>query len=67
MEHRRVVDITGDDKKSIVLKDGESFSADAVILATGAKWKELGIPGEKEYLGQGVAFCPHCDSPYFKG
>jgi alkyl hydroperoxide reductase subunit F len=38
-----------------------------LILATGAKWRELGIPGEKEYLGRGVAFCPHCDGPFYKG
>ena len=37
------------------------------ILAMGAKWRELGIPGEKEYLGRGVAFCPHCDGPFYKG
>ena len=36
-------------------------------MATGAKWRELNIPGEKEYLGRGVAYCPHCDGPYYKG
>jgi alkyl hydroperoxide reductase subunit F len=41
--------------------------AGALIIATGAKWRELGIPGEKEYLGRGVAFCPHCDGPFYKG
>jgi alkyl hydroperoxide reductase subunit F len=38
-----------------------------VIVTTGAKWRELGVPGEKEYIGRGVAFCPHCDGPYYKG
>jgi alkyl hydroperoxide reductase subunit F len=38
-----------------------------VILATGARWRELGVPGEKEYIGSGVAYCPHCDGPFFKG
>ena len=36
-------------------------------MATGAKWRELGVPGEKEYIGRGVAFCPHCDGPYYRG
>ena len=35
--------------------------------ATGAKWRELNVPGEKEYLGRGVAYCPHCDGPFYKG
>jgi alkyl hydroperoxide reductase subunit F len=39
----------------------------AVIIATGAKWRELGVPGEKENIGSGVAYCPHCDGPFFKG
>lgn len=38
-----------------------------MIVATGAKWKELNVPGEKQYLGRGVAFCPHCDGPFYKG
>lgn len=43
----------------------ESFSAPAVIIATGASWRRLNIPGEKEYIGRGVAFCPHCDGPFY--
>jgi alkyl hydroperoxide reductase subunit F len=38
-----------------------------VILATGARWREMNVPGEKEYRGHGVAYCPHCDGPLFKG
>lgn len=38
-----------------------------MIIATGAKWRELGVPGEKENIGNGVAYCPHCDGPFFKG
>jgi len=38
-----------------------------VILATGARWRQLGVPGEQEYMAKGVAFCPHCDGPLFKG
>lgn len=66
LEHRRVATIDKD-AKVIHMEGGESLSADAIIIATGAKWRELNVPGEKEYLGRGVAFCPHCDGPYYKG
>lgn len=53
--------------KKILLDSGEVVSTDSLIVATGAKWRKLGVPGEKEYIGSGVAFCPHCDGPYYKG
>src|SRR6185369_17642768 len=46
---------------------GASLKAKSVIIATGARWRELGVPGEKEYSNRGVAYCPHCDGPLFKG
>lgn len=52
---------------SIGLSTGESIQATTVVLATGARWRELNVPGEKEYIGRGVAYCPHCDGPFFKG
>ncbi|MGZ8257544.1 MAG: alkyl hydroperoxide reductase subunit F [Methylotenera sp.] len=51
----------------IKLESGATLKSKAVIVATGARWKELNIPGEKEYRGKGVAYCPHCDGPLFKG
>jgi len=66
-EHRRVSSITGKECKEILLSSGETLSAKSVIISTGATWRELGIPGEKEYVGRGVGFCPHCDGPFFKG
>ena len=66
LEHRRVETIEGDGKKVLKLSDGALITANSVIVATGAKWRELNIPGEKDYLGRGVAYCPHCDGPYFK-
>ena len=66
-EHRRVRSISKEKIKKIILESGEEITANTVIIATGAKWRELNIPGEKEYLGQGVAFCPHCDGPFYKG
>jgi alkyl hydroperoxide reductase subunit F len=67
LEHRRVNKVLEDTIKRIELEGGEYLTAKAIIVTTGAKWRELGIPGEKEYIGRGVAFCPHCDGPYYKG
>ena len=67
LEHRRVKSVGSGELKKIELESGEYLETKSLIVATGAKWRELGIPGEKEYLGRGVAFCPHCDGPYFKG
>ena len=66
-EHRRVRDVSGGEVKRIRLESGEWLDATSVIIATGATWRRLGIPGEKEHLGQGVAFCAHCDGPFYKG
>lgn len=46
---------------------GASLSAKTVILATGARWREMNVPGEQQYRNKGVAYCPHCDGPLFKG
>ena len=53
--------------KKLHLSSGEVIESKTVIIATGAKWRELGVPGEKENIGSGVAYCPHCDGPFFKG
>jgi len=53
--------------KKLHLSSGEIIESKTIIIATGAKWRELGIPGEKENIGSGVAYCPHCDGPFFKG
>ena len=51
----------------IELASGGHLQTKAMIAATGARWRQLGVPGEKEYQGKGVAYCPHCDGPLFKG
>ncbi|MEM7613320.1 MAG: alkyl hydroperoxide reductase subunit F [Pseudomonadota bacterium] len=66
-EHLRVDHIESGDIKTLTLSSGEVIRARSIIVATGANWRELGIPGEKEYIGNGVAYCPHCDGPFFKG
>jgi alkyl hydroperoxide reductase subunit F len=52
---------------TIDLASGASLRSRTVVLATGAKWREMNVPGEREYRGRGVAYCPHCDGPLFKG
>ena len=51
----------------IKLKSGASLKSKTVILATGARWRDMNVPGEKEYRTKGVTYCPHCDGPLFKG
>lgn len=55
------------DKFELELDNGAKLKSKTLILSTGARWKELGIPGELEFKGKGVAYCPHCDGPLFKG
>jgi len=76
-EHLKVTDIIKRDVtqdndtvvniKTVTLSSGEKIQTKTLILATGARWRELGVPGEKENIGNGVAYCPHCDGPFFKG
>ncbi|MFN3376523.1 MAG: alkyl hydroperoxide reductase subunit F [Burkholderiaceae bacterium] len=49
------------------LANGGSLKARSVILSTGARWRNVNVPGEAEYKNKGVAYCPHCDGPLFKG
>ncbi|MCG8383554.1 MAG: alkyl hydroperoxide reductase subunit F [Gammaproteobacteria bacterium] len=66
-EHLKVTQVTQAPLKTVVLSSGETIQTKTLIIATGAKWRELGVPGEKENIGNGVAYCPHCDGPFFKG
>jgi alkyl hydroperoxide reductase subunit F len=51
----------------VKLASGAVLLAKSVVLATGARWREIDVPGEREYRNRGVAYCPHCDGPLFKG
>ncbi|UEG62467.1 alkyl hydroperoxide reductase subunit F [Stutzerimonas chloritidismutans] len=51
----------------VQFENGGELRAKTLILATGARWREMNVPGEQEYRGRGVAYCPHCDGPLFKG
>ena len=66
-EHFKVNEIKKGTFKTVVLSSGEKIKTKTIVVATGARWRELGVPGEKENLGNGVAYCPHCDGPFFKG
>ncbi len=56
----------GDGLTTIELESGASLQAKTVILSTGARWRQIGVPGEAEYRNKGVAYCPHCDGPLYK-
>lgn len=67
-DNRRIVRSSLKGKvKSVVTDSGEIFSAPQIIIATGASWRRLGVPGEEEHIGHGVAFCTHCDGPFYAG
>jgi alkyl hydroperoxide reductase subunit F len=51
----------------VTLENGATLKSRTVIISTGARWREVNVPGEKEYRNKGVAYCPHCDGPLFKG
>ena len=67
LDDRSVEELVDGEIKILHLKGGERVRAAQVIVATGARWRELGVPGEREHIGRGVAFCPHCDGPFYKG
>ncbi|EIL88404.1 alkyl hydroperoxide reductase subunit F [Rhodanobacter fulvus Jip2] len=51
----------------VQLANGATLKSKTVILSTGARWRQMGVPGEDQYRNKGVAYCPHCDGPLFKG
>ncbi|MCD9466939.1 alkyl hydroperoxide reductase subunit F [Photobacterium iliopiscarium] len=72
MNEQRVSNIveaanTDDGYAHIYLESGAMLKSRSVIISTGARWREMNVPGEQEYRNKGVAYCPHCDGPLFKG
>jgi alkyl hydroperoxide reductase subunit F len=63
----KLVPANGNGLHEIELESGASLKAKTVILSTGARWRQMGVPGEDAYRNKGVAYCPHCDGPLFKG
>ncbi|GAA0361119.1 alkyl hydroperoxide reductase subunit F [Bowmanella denitrificans] len=67
MANQRAVQVREGDTLEITLENGAVLKSKSLVLATGARWREMNVPGEREYRGKGVAYCPHCDGPLFKG
>jgi len=59
--------VPGEDLIEIRLENGASLKSRSVVISTGARWRNINVPGEQEYKNKGVAYCPHCDGPLFKG
>ncbi|MBT2322489.1 alkyl hydroperoxide reductase subunit F [Variovorax paradoxus] len=59
--------VPGKDFIEIKLENGASLKSRSVVISTGARWRNINVPGEQEYKNKGVAYCPHCDGPLFKG
>jgi NADH-dependent peroxiredoxin subunit F len=66
MNLQRAARLTPGELIEIGLENGATLRSRAVVLATGARWREMNVPGEREYRNKGVAYCPHCDGPLFK-
>jgi alkyl hydroperoxide reductase subunit F len=66
MNLQRAKSITRKDMVEVELESGATLKSKTVIISTGARWRNLGVPGEAEFKNKGVAYCPHCDGPLFK-
>ena len=67
MNGQRAVALTKGDKIQLELANGAVLNSKTLVLSPGARWREMNVPGEQEYRSRGVAYCPHCDGPLFKG
>lgn len=67
MDTQKAVSLEKKDYVEIGLKNGATLKSKAVVIATGARWRKIGVPGEDEFRNKGVAYCPHCDGPLFEG
>lgn len=67
MKLRRAVKLEKKELIEVELDNGAVLKSKTVILSTGARWRNVGVPGELEYKNKGVAYCPHCDGPLYKG
>jgi len=67
MTQQRASKLVAGEMNEVQFESGASLKARSIVIATGARWREMNVPGEKEYRNRGVAYCPHCDGPLFKG
>ena len=64
---QRAAELKRDGLLTLGLESGAVLSSRSMVLAPGARWRKLGVPGEADYANKGVAYCPHCDGPFYKG
>ncbi|WP_077303102.1 alkyl hydroperoxide reductase subunit F [Virgibacillus pantothenticus] len=67
MNSQRAKNIEKKDLFELELENGAVLKSKSVIISTGARWRNIGVPGEQEFKNNGVAYCPHCDGPLFEG
>ena len=67
IKHERATKLVPGELHQLELASGGTLSAKSIVLATGARWRDMNVPGETEYRTRGVTYCPHCDGPLFKG
>ncbi len=67
MNSQRVKGLERKELIEVELENGAVLKSKTVILSTGARWRNVGVPGEIEFKNKGVAYCPHCDGPLYKG
>ena len=67
LQRAQALQRTADGLTEVRLASGATLKSRSVIVSTGARWREMNVPGEQQYRGRGVAYCPHCDGPLFKG
>ncbi|MGR3208888.1 alkyl hydroperoxide reductase subunit F [Bacillus glycinifermentans] len=67
MNLQRAKHLEKKDLFELELENGAVLKSKTVILSTGARWRNIGVPGEQEFKNKGVAYCPHCDGPLFEG
>jgi len=67
LQRAEALSLDADGVSELRLASGAVLRSKSIIISTGARWREMNVPGEKEYRGRGVAYCPHCDGPLFKG
>ncbi|WP_163539180.1 alkyl hydroperoxide reductase subunit F [Gracilibacillus sp. YIM 98692] len=67
MNSMRAKSLTKKDNFEVELENGATLKSKTIVLSTGARWRNIGVPGEAEFKNKGVAYCPHCDGPIFEG
>ncbi len=67
MKSVRVASLSKNEQVEVTLENGAVLTSKTAIISTGARWRNIGVPGEQEFKNKGVAYCPHCDGPLFEG